>query len=146
MGRVNTPILTAEERKVLENEIKMNDNHAFRARCHVILLKAAKRKSKDVGQIVGMCHVSVNAWLKRYKQTGLAGLKTRPGRGRKPAIHKATEETAIREAVEANRQRIMHAKAEWEAQRPADRKAVGRDTFRTFLKALVGDINESAGG
>lgn len=145
MGRVNTPVLTVEERELLEKELKGNDNHTFRMRCQAILLKAAGRKSKDVGQIVGICHVSVNSWLKRYKQTGLAGLVTKPGRGRKPNINKVADEAAIIEAVKANRQRISLAKADWEAQRPADSKAVGRHTFRNFLKVLVADINESAG-
>jgi len=146
MGRVNTPILTEEERELLEKEVKYTDNHTIRLRCQAILLKAAGRKSEDVGQIVGMCQVSVNAWLKRYKNGGLTGLKTKPGRGRKPKINKATDEVGIIEAVKANRQRISLAKAEWEAQRPADSKAVGRNTFRNFLKALVVDINESVGG
>ena len=145
MGRVNTPVLTDKERESLEKELKNSDNHTFRMRCQAILLKATGRKSKDVGQIVGMCHVSVNAWLKRYKQTGVAGLKTKPGRGRKPGINKGTDEVAIVDAVKANRQRISLAKAEWEAHRPADSPTVGRDTFRTFLKVLVGDINESVG-
>ena len=146
MGRVNTPVLTEEERELLEKEIKTTENNAFRLRCQVILLKAARRKSEDVGQIVGMCHVRVNSWLKRYKEGGLLGLKTKPGRGRKPKINKLTDQAGILEAVKANRQRISLAKAAWEAQRPANSKAVGRDTFRNFLKVLVGDISESADG
>ena len=146
MGRVNTPVLTDEERESLEKELKGSDNHTFRMRCQAILLKAAGRTSKDVGQIVGMCHLSVNSWLKRYKQTGLAGLITKPGRGRKPNLNKVTDPAGIIEAVKANRQRISLAKADWQAQRPADSPAVGRDTFRNFLKVLVGDINESVGG
>jgi transposase len=146
MGRVNTPVLTEQQQAALENELKSSDNHTFRMRCQAILLKAAGRKSKDVGQIVGMCNVSVNAWLKRYKQTGLAGLRTKPGRGRKPGINKITDETAILDAVKANRQRISLAIAEWETQRPADSPTVGRDTFRNFLKVLVADANESADG
>lgn len=146
MGRVNTPVLTESQREALEKELKSNDNHTFRMRCHAILLKATGRQSKDVGQIVGMCHVSVNAWLRRYQQTGLAGLQTKPGRGPKPAINKMTDEAAVLEAVKANRQRISLAKAEWESQREVGSKAVGRDAFRRFLKVLVADINESADG
>lgn len=141
MGRVNTPVLTEQQRTALENELKSNQNHTLRVRCQTILLKAAGRNSKDVGTIVGMCHVSVNSWLKRYQQEGLAGLTTKPGRGRKPTLNRVTDEAAIREAVKANRQRISLAKAQWEAQRPADSKAVGRDTFRAFLKVLVADTN-----
>lgn len=152
MGRVNTPVLTEEERKLLKKEVKVTDNHTFRLCCQAILLKAAGRKSQDVGQIVGMCHVSVSSWPKRYKDSGLAGLKTKPRRGRKPKIDKITDKAGILEAVKANRQRISLAKAAREAQRPANSKVVGRrDTFRSFLNVLVGlpmrgDINESADG
>ena len=58
MGRVNKPLLSEGQRKELETNLKSSNNHAFRMRCQSILLKADGRKSKDVGQIVGMCHVS----------------------------------------------------------------------------------------
>lgn len=110
-------------------------------RCQTILLKADGRTSKDVGSVVGMCHVSVNSWLKRYKAGGIGELATRPGRGRKPGLTKEADQQAVLEAVKANRQRISMAKAEWEAQRAEQGKPVGRDSFRNFLKSLAVDIN-----
>lgn len=141
MGRVNRPLLSEEQRKELENSFKTSGNHSFRMRCQTILLKADGRKSKDVGQIVGMCHVSVNSWLERYKTEGINGLATKPGRGRKPSINKSEDESAIIEAVQANRQRISLAKAEWESQRMEGSKPVGKEAFRNFLKVLAADIN-----
>ncbi|QQS27520.1 MAG: helix-turn-helix domain-containing protein [Sphingobacteriales bacterium] len=93
MGRVNTPILSETGRKELETLFKKSDNHSLRKRCQTILLKAEGRHSKDVGSIVGMCHVSVNSWLKRYKSDGIAGLYIKPGRGKKPLIDKKSDET-----------------------------------------------------
>jgi transposase len=144
MGRVNTPVLTEEQAKELENGLRTSKKHAFRMRCQCILLKSDNRKSKDVGLIVGMCHVSVNTWLRRYKKDGIAGLETKVGRGRKPKIDKIADETAILTAVKANRQRLQTAKAEWESQ---SGKTVSRTTLKRFLKVLVGtpkreDINE----
>ncbi|MVM36525.1 helix-turn-helix domain-containing protein [Spirosoma sp. HMF3257] len=141
MGRVNTPILSEEQRIALEYELKTNDNHSFRARCQAILLKAAGRSSTDVGQIVGMCHVSINSWLKRFKTSGLDGLKTKPGRGRKPILTKQTDTDAVLAAVKANRQRIQLAKADWETSRSAGSQPVSESTFRTFLKSLMADTN-----
>lgn len=141
MGRVNTPVLTDDQRVALENQLKINDNYSFRMRCQAILLKAAGRTSKDVGSIVGMCHVSVNSWLKRFKANGLDGLKIKPGRGRKPFMDKVKDSQAVLLAVKANRQRIQLAKADWEATRKQGSKAVSETTFRAFLKALVGDIS-----
>ena len=60
MGRVNTPILSAEAHKVLETHYKTSLNHSFRKRCQSILLKSDGRTSEDVGKIVGMTNVSVN--------------------------------------------------------------------------------------
>ena len=146
MSRVNTPILDNLARTALERAHKTSPNHALRLRCQVVLLTAAGRTSQDVGQVVGLCQVSVNSWVKRYGQEGIEGLKTKPGRGRKPLLRVAQDEAAIRAAVQANRQRIALAKAEWETQRASGSPAVGRDTFRAFLKALVAATSASAAG
>lgn len=139
MGRVNTPVLSEVQRTELENGLKTGQSHAFRMRCQCILLKSDNRTSKDVGLIVGMCHVSVNSWLLRYKKQGINGLLTQKGRGRKRKIEKTKDEASIVLLVKANRQRTQIAKAEWEAQ---SGKTVSRDTFRRFLKVLAEDINE----
>ena len=111
MSRVNTPILDDLARTALERTPKTSSNHALRLRCQVVLLKATGRTSQDVGQVVGLCQVSVNSWVKRYGQEGIEGLKTKPGRGRKPLLSVAQDEAAIWAAGPANRQRIALAKA-----------------------------------
>lgn len=143
MGGVNTPAVSEQERIALENGLRTSKSHAFRMRCHAILLKSEGRKSKDVASIVGMCHVSVNSWLKRYKNTGIQGLLTKAGRGRKPLLNKQIDEQAVIEAVKANRSRIVMAKAEWEAKRSEASKPVGRQAFTRFLKTLAQDISAS---
>lgn len=136
MGRVNTPILSKEQRSALENGFKTGKSHAFRMRCQCILLKAANRKSKDVGKILGICHVSVNSWVYRYKHEGIDGLLTKEGRGRKPKIDKTLDKSPILASVKSNRQRLQKAKTEWESE---SNKSVSRDTFRRFLKVLADD-------
>jgi transposase len=84
--------------------------------------------------------MSVNTWVKRYKEEGIEGLKTKEGRGRKALINKEQDQAPILEAVKANRQRVDIAKAEWEAQNA--NKTVSRDTFRRFLKALAANTSE----
>jgi transposase len=138
MGRVNTPILNDSARAELETLLKKSDNHSLRKRCQTILLKADGRYSKDVGQIVGMSHVSVNSWLSRYKSEGIAGLLTKPGRGSKPKISPQTDQAEVLALAKKHRQRLETAKAEWEA---SSGKSVSRDTFRRFLKVLAGDTN-----
>ena len=143
MGRVNTPTLNEQERLALEKGLRTSKSHAMRMRCQAILLKSDGRKSKDVAGIVGMSHVSVNSWLKRYKDEGIEGLLTKPGRGRKPLIEPKTDTEAILEVIKANRSRIAMAKAQWEAERSVGSRPVSREAFTKFLKTLAHDISAS---
>lgn len=67
MGRVNTPALTAKQRKELERGFREDTRHCFRQRCQSILLKSDGHNSKEVGSITSLCAVSVNGWVKRYQ-------------------------------------------------------------------------------
>lgn len=138
MGRVNTPILSESQRTELENLYKKSQSHGLRKRCQTILLKADGRTSKDVGSIVGMSHVSVNAWLSRYKSENVSGLLIKPGRGPKAKMNLVEDREQVLELVKKHRQKVEVAKAEWEAARD---KIVNRETFRRFLKSLGEDIN-----
>ena len=138
MGRVNTPILTWEQRRALESGLKQGTSHCFRMRCQSILLKSEGRTSKEVGEITGMSNVSVNSWVKRYKTKGIAGLSTQPGRGRKAILSVCEDKEDVLASIKANRQRMRTAKAEWEAK---SGKSVSDSTFKAFLKSLADDIN-----
>jgi transposase len=139
MGRVNRPLLIPEQRKELERGIKDGASHSIRMRCQCILLKSEGRSSKDAGSITGMCNVSVDNWVKRYNREGIAGLQTKPGRGRRPIIDEQTDKESVLISVKSNRQRMQTAKAEWEQQ---SGKKVCINTFKRFLKSLADDINE----
>ena len=101
MGRFNTPSLTSWQCRELESGVRDVKRHCFRMRCQSILLKSEGRSSKDVGKITGMCHVSVNTWVRRYKADGFQGLRTKPGRGRKSIIENRDTEAVI-SAIKAN--------------------------------------------
>lgn len=138
MGRVNTPMLTESSKSALEQGLKTGKTHTFRMRCQLILLKSTGRKSKEVGAIIGMTYVSVNSWVKRYKDFGIRGLQTQPGRGPKPKLSKKDDKEAILASVKAHRQRIQTAKAEWEQK---SGKSLSLSTLKAFLKALTDDTN-----
>ncbi|CAN5916130.1 hypothetical protein BH24BAC1_BH24BAC1_16900 [soil metagenome] len=93
-----------------------------------------------------MSHVSVNSWLKRYKDAGMAGLHTKPGRGKKPLLDKQAKGPAIIAAVKSNRSRIAMAKAEWEATCGGASSPVGRQAFTKFLKTLAQGTSASEKG
>lgn len=77
-----------------------------------------------------MSHVSVNAWIKRFKSEGIEGLRTRAGRGRKP-IMDCSDEKIVRRAIEQDRQSVSKARAAWEQ---ASGKEASNSTFKRFYQ------------
>ena len=143
MGRVNTPKLDEKAKAELDKRFRTHTSHAVRTRCQLVLLKAEGRPSKEVADIVKMGEMTVNNWVNRSKAEGLAGLTTKPGRGRKPIISSEQDQEQALATIKENRQRLLTAKAEWEAQQG---KSVSRDAFRAFLKSWVGATNASGNG
>lgn len=140
MGRTIKIELNETERSELENGYRTSDNHAFRVRCQMLLLKAEGRKSREVGEILGFCEQAVNGWLWRYKENSLEGLKTKPGQGRIPILKVEKDAPAVRLSVAEHRQRISQAQVELEESLG---KKFSEKTLRRFLKNCVADIKES---
>ena len=138
MGRLNTPHLSTVSREELEILQIKSANASLRKRCQLILLKADGRSSKDVGSILRMSHLSVNSWVKRYKEEGILGLFIKPGRGKKGLLNFEEDKEPILESIKRHRQKVSSAKAEWEL---VSGKKVSEKTFKRFLKSLVEDIN-----
>jgi transposase len=86
MGKKKIVKLSDAQRAELEKGYRKGENHVFRKRCQMILLKSEDRTSVDVAEILGCCEMSVNNWQKRYLTEGIKGLETRPGRGRPPIL------------------------------------------------------------
>ncbi len=107
----------------------------------MILLKSEGRTSKDVAAILDSNLISVNNWLTRYEQRGIAGLETRAGRGRKPILDHQADEKRIGEVVEQERQRLKRAKAILEQEL---QKSFSEKTLKRFLKSLTpaGNVSE----
>lgn len=85
--------------------------------------------------------VTVNNWLNRYQVAGLAGLETKPGRGRKPVFEPARDLEQVRQAVVAQRQRLSQAQLLLEQQMGQD---FSLKTLRRFLKKLSAATNAYA--
>ncbi len=138
MANIRTIQLNPQQRAELEDGYQNGKSHAFRKRCHLVLLKTEKRTSKDVGTIVGLHEVSVNNWLNRYEKEGINGLKTKPGRGRKPIIDPEKDAEKVRKAVEQERQRLSQAKHLIETE--LDKK-FSLKTLKRFLKKTTVGTN-----
>jgi len=100
----------------------------------MVLQQAQQRRSKDVAAQLGCCEQVVTSWVRRYQDEGLAGLKTKKGRGRKAILNNDTDLEAVREAVKNNRQRLSQAKAELEERLG---KGFSTLTLKRFLKRTV---------
>ena len=106
-------------------------------RCLAVLLKADGMAASKVGERTGLEQHTVNKWLNRYKEEGMKGLETRPGRGRKP-IMDCSDEEAVRLAIEQDRQSVNKAREAWQR---ATGKEASESTFKRFLAALAQDIS-----
>lgn len=140
MGRpVKQLILSVEQQEELALNYRENKSHAFRKRCHMMLLKNEKRSSLDVANILGCCEVVVNSWMKRYEAEGIEGLKTKAGRGRK-AILKEEDLEAVKRAVASNRQKLSSARATLETELE---KSFSDKTLERYIKNMLHAINAS---
>lgn len=129
MGKIKVIELTQAQREELENGYRNGQTHSFRQRCQMVLLKSDGRTSNEVVGILGSCEMTVNNWLKRYLEEGLAGLRTRPGRGRK-AILQAADLEPVKRAVKESRQKISVARAELQ-------ESLGKEFSHSSLKRYL---------
>jgi transposase len=140
MGKIKTIELTRAQRTALEKGHRAGSSHAFRMRCQMILLKSEQRTAVEIARILGCCEVVVNNWLKRYESEDIEGLRTKPGRGRKPVLDAEKDLESVKAAVAANRQRISVARAALEAELG---KTFSTKTLERYIKNMVAAINES---
>lgn len=141
MGRkTKVLVLRDEEQAALEQGYKGKGSFVFSQRCQMILLKSQGRSSKEIAGILRTNLLSVNQWVRRYEQQGIAGLHTKAGQGRKPILDQVADEALVKATVKGERQRLKLAKAELEA---ALNKEFSVRTLKRFLKNLSADGSES---
>ena len=140
MGRKSKVIdLTEAERTELEAGYKYSQSSNFSRRCHFVLLKNQGKSSKEIADIFGITIQPVNRWCNRYLESGIAGLQTKKGQGRKPILDKAADKSIIKARVQQERQRLKNAKDVLENDL---NKSFSLKTLQRFLKTLAVDGNE----
>ncbi len=139
MGRIKGVALREEERRELEQEYRAGKTHSYRQRCQGVVLKGEGRSSAAVAEQLGCNEVTVNSWLRRYEAEGIEGLKTRPGRGRKPILDEADLDT-VKAVVAEHRQKLSVAREELEQ---ALGKSFSQDTLTRFVKKTLAAISAS---
>lgn len=139
MGKIKVIKLDEKQKAELEKGYREGESHAFRQRCHLILLKSKGQTSVEVASALDCCEMAVNNWVKRYVEEGIEGLKTRPGRGGKPILKAETDLEKVREAVARNRQRLSLVRAELETELG---KKFSNKTLTRFVKKTIAATNE----
>jgi Helix-turn-helix domain len=80
-------LLTEEERAELERRLRATTTSLGLARrCRAILEVAAGVPLSHVARLVDLTEKHVRKWVQRFLKDRLAGLRDRPGRGRKPVF------------------------------------------------------------
>lgn len=142
MAKIKILELSPTQRAALERGYREGQSHCFGLRCQIILLKSEPRTSSEIARILGCCEMVVNNWLKRYESEGITGLRTKPGRGRKPILDAEKDSARVKRAVQQHRQRMSVAKAELEAELG---KTFSQKTLERYIKNMVRAIAESDG-
>jgi DNA-directed RNA polymerase specialized sigma24 family protein len=80
-------VLTTLERAELEQRLRfMNTSLGLARRCRAILAVADGLPLVEVARLVDLTEKHVRKWVQRFLKDRLAGLRDRPGRGRKPVF------------------------------------------------------------
>lgn len=132
-----TIVLSIESKRSLEHLYKTESNHSIRQRCKMVLLNSEGYTAKDITVILSSNMASVYNWLKRYNTDGIAGLRTKPGQGRKPLLEEG-HLSIVRAAVEQERQRLSQARQIIEENIG---KKMSNETLTRFLKVITAVTN-----
>ena len=94
--KITTLQLTDSEKLVLEHGYQMGKSHSYRIRCKAVMLKSQGKAAIEITDFLNVSVPSVFNWLNRYKDEGIKGLETKPGRGRKPIMTVQTRRSSAK--------------------------------------------------
>lgn len=78
--------LLPDQRSCLEEARKKHPKPYVRERAFAILRVADGRSIRSVASLLSRSPDTLRRWIRDYLRGGIAGLRVRPGRGRKPAF------------------------------------------------------------
>jgi transposase len=129
--------LTEEAQTELTTGWRDGSTHAFRRRCHAILLKSQGQSAAAIATLLNVKILSVFNWLNRYDELGIAGLQTRTRSGPERILTEADAER-VKAAVQADCQRLSVVKANLEKEL---NRSFSLATLKRFLKVISQDTN-----
>ncbi len=90
--------LRDEDRKGLQGLMRHAEKPHVRMKAAALWNLSRGKTRREVAEFLGVSTVSVNAWVKRFRAHGVAGLAIRPGRGRPARAQAAEVEQVLRQS------------------------------------------------
>lgn len=145
MGRKSKFIapLTEDEKTALQAGYSHGSSPLFRRKCHCILQRNAGKTTKELADFFQVSTISVLTWLKLWETEGIAGLKLKTGRGRKPKLDtsNAHHVKIIKNLIENEHQSLREVRNQVATQLGLE---VSQKTLQRFLKRLTTEGKKSA--
>ncbi len=132
MAKATEISLTLEDRNGLERTVNSSRSEvrdAFRAK--IVLLSAEGKSTAAIASKLGTSPQTVSLWRVRFAREGIAGLRDRPGRGRK-RTYTADKVEAI---VQATLTSKPEASSRWSTRQMAKAMGVSHTTVHRIWKA-----------
>ena len=134
--------LTTAEKELLEREKKHGKSDDYRKRCHAILLSNRRYTIEQIMDFLEVSRGSVSRWFSLWRKSGIEGLKTKPGQGRRAKLnidnadHVEGVKKAAKQAVKNGENLLEKIQDELELEEPITKRMLA-----LFLEKLVGSGN-----
>lgn len=138
--------LTKKEIASLLDGKKTGKSEGYRTRCHGIILSYRGYSVDEIIEFFEVTRVTVYNWMNRWEESGIAGLRTQSGQGRKPLlqtdnkIHVKVVKKAMKLRAEKGTNFLLQIQEELELEDEITMKML-----RPFLKKLITYGNASEG-
>lgn len=123
---------------------KRGKSEGYRIRCHGIILSHRGYSVEEIAEFFEVTRITVYNWMNRWEESGIEGLKTQPGQGRKPLLQTDNKDhvKAVKKAMKLRAEKgtnfLLKIQEELELEDEVTMKML-----RPFLKKLVTYGNDS---
>jgi len=100
-------------KKEISNFFSVNEDARFVRRLDIIALICDKHPINYVADLFGINPTTVQRWVHRLNESGFAGLKDKPGRGRRPQLSES-DRRQLRNEIESSPSTFGYQQSRWD--------------------------------